>query len=129
MATKNAPKRPAEMERGAPGSSPREYGPSAESLAEIPELDMSKARVIRRGPLERHKHGIKMSLAALRKASGKTQVEIAEASGIAQAELSRLEHRDDFLVSTLRRYLEACGAELEMVAVFPTGHRIIVTPE
>jgi hypothetical protein len=34
------------------------------------------------------------------------------------AELSKIERRDDHLLSTLRRYVAALGGELEVVAVF-----------
>lgn len=58
-----------------------------------------------------------MELRELREAAGKTQVEVAELAQMTQAELSRFERRDDRRVSTLRRYVEALGGELEVVAV------------
>ena len=61
---------------------------------------------------------LEMNLHDLRAAAGKTQVEVAVAAGISQAELSRAEKRDDHLVSTLRRYVEARGGELEVIARF-----------
>jgi hypothetical protein len=36
-----------------------------------------------------------------------------------QGNLSKLEQRTDMYVSTLRRYVEALGGELEIVARFP----------
>jgi hypothetical protein len=57
----------------------------------------------------------------LREAAGKTQVEVAEASKIDQADVSRLESRDSFAdcqVSTLQRYIAALGGDLDLVAVF-----------
>ena len=53
----------------------------------------------------------------LRKALGLTQEEAASGSDMTQSELSRLERRDDHLVSTLRRYVEGLGGELEITAV------------
>jgi hypothetical protein len=41
-----------------------------------------------------------------------------------QSEISRVEQRDDLHLSTLRRYAKALDAEIEIVAVLPTGHRI-----
>ena len=68
-----------------------------------------------------------LTLSLLREAAGKSQVEVATEAGMNQAEVSRVEHRKDVLVPTLRRFLAALGAELEIVAVFPkTGHRIRV---
>jgi transcriptional regulator with XRE-family HTH domain len=53
---------------------------------------------------------------------------VAEAIGIDQAEVSRIERRDDVRLSTLRKYAEAIGAQCEVVFVFPkTGHRITIT--
>jgi transcriptional regulator with XRE-family HTH domain len=57
----------------------------------------------------------------LREAAGKTQAEVAEASKINQADVSRLESRENFAdcqVSTLERYISALGGQLELVAVF-----------
>ena len=61
---------------------------------------------------------LELNLRALREVSGKTQTEIAELVKMTQSQLSRLEHRDDHLVSTLRRYVEALGGELEVIARF-----------
>jgi predicted transcriptional regulator len=60
---------------------------------------------------------LEANLAELRKAVGVTQVEAAEAAEMTQSELSRLERRPDHLVSTLRRYVESLGGELEVTAV------------
>jgi transcriptional regulator with XRE-family HTH domain len=57
----------------------------------------------------------------LRDAAGKTQAEVAEASKIDQADVSRLESRENFAdcqVSTLERYVAALGGQLELVAAF-----------
>ncbi len=57
-----------------------------------------------------------MSLRELRSLAGKTQIELSEAMGMAQSELSRVERREDLRLSTLRRYVESLGAKLEVVA-------------
>lgn len=59
-----------------------------------------------------------MELRELRELAGKTQVEVAAAAAMAQSEVSKTEKRDDHLLSTLRRYVEALGGELEVVAKF-----------
>ena len=61
---------------------------------------------------------IEMDLRALRESAGKTQVELAELSKLAQSELSKIERRDDHMVSTLRRFVEGLGGKLEISAVF-----------
>lgn len=48
-----------------------------------------------------------------------TQQQLAAMMGIRQASLSKIEHQGDLLVSTLRRYVEALGGELEIRARFP----------
>jgi predicted transcriptional regulator len=58
-----------------------------------------------------------MSLREVRELAGKNQVEVAAALEKAQSEISKIENREDWLLSTLRRYVEALGGELEVVAV------------
>ena len=55
-----------------------------------------------------------MRLRALRKAKGLTQAEVAEAAGMAQGELPRMERRGDWRLSTLRRVAKALGGELHV---------------
>ncbi len=66
---------------------------------------------------------LEMSLRVLRESAGKTQEEMAELTEMSQSQLSRVERRDDHLLSTLRRYVEALGGEIEVVAVVK-GKRI-----
>jgi hypothetical protein len=61
---------------------------------------------------------IEMDLKAVRELIGKTQAEVAAVAEISQAELSRAEKREDHLLSKLRRYVEALGGELEVIARF-----------
>jgi hypothetical protein len=60
---------------------------------------------------------LEANLAELRSAVGVTQVAAAERAQMTQSELSKLERREDHLVSTLRRYVKALGGELEITAV------------
>jgi hypothetical protein len=59
-----------------------------------------------------------LTLKALRQELSLTQVEVSRTASMTQSELSRLESRNDHLTSTLRRYVEALGGELEVTAVF-----------
>ncbi len=61
---------------------------------------------------------LEMDLRAVRELAGKTQVDVAEVTDMTQSEVSRLERREDFRLSTLKRYVEALGGELEVVATF-----------
>ena len=54
------------------------------------------------------------TLAALRKDLGFTQEEIASRQGVKQVNISRLEKRNDMLISTLHKYIESLGCELEI---------------
>jgi hypothetical protein len=45
----------------------------------------------------------------------------ADRLSIAQSNVSRLERRDDMLISTLRQVVQALGGELKVTAVFPEG--------
>lgn len=58
------------------------------------------------------------NLAQLRQAQEKTQVEVAAALGMAQGDVSKLEHRADVYLSTLGRYVASLGGRLEVTAVF-----------
>jgi predicted transcriptional regulator len=60
-----------------------------------------------------------MDLAELRRARDLSQREIAEVLHVGQASIAKLERRTDMYLSTLRRFLNAMGAELEISARFP----------
>lgn len=59
----------------------------------------------------------------LRHAEAVSQVDLAGRLDVTQGAISKLEHADDVRVSTLRQYLEALGARLELVAVFEDEDR------
>jgi predicted transcriptional regulator len=61
-----------------------------------------------------------MSLRELRQDLDLTQQQVAERADMTQSELSRLEGRSDLRLSTLRRYVEALGGELEISITFGT---------
>jgi predicted transcriptional regulator len=67
-----------------------------------------------------------LTLKALRKDLDLTQSEVSQSADMTQSELSRVESRNDHLTSTLRRYVEALGGELEITAVFG-GRRVKIT--
>jgi len=59
-----------------------------------------------------------MDLAEVRRALKLSQEEIAQTLQIGQASVAKLEKRADMYVSTLRRFIEAMGGELDIVARF-----------
>jgi predicted transcriptional regulator len=66
---------------------------------------------------------VAMDLRALRDKLGVTQEELANRIKVSQSQLSRLERRKDSRLSTIRRYVEAMGGELEITAVI-RGKRV-----
>ena len=62
-----------------------------------------------------------MALADLRRARQLSQETLATAMRVTQPEISKLEKRADTYVSTVRKYVEALGGTLEIVAHFPEG--------
>jgi transcriptional regulator with XRE-family HTH domain len=62
-----------------------------------------------------------MPLHELRRARQLSQEQLAMELGATQPEISKMEHRTDMYVSTLRRFVEAMGGELDIIARFPDG--------
>ena len=62
-----------------------------------------------------------MLLSETRQSVGLSQSEVAQALGIKQPSLSKLEKQSDMQISTLDRIVKALGGELEVVAKFPSG--------
>lgn len=61
---------------------------------------------------------LEMDLKAIRELVGKTQIDVAAVANMTQSEVSRLERRSDVRLSTLKRYVEALGGEVEVFATF-----------
>jgi DNA-binding XRE family transcriptional regulator len=68
-----------------------------------------------------------MTLRDLRKAHELTQTRMAEALRISQDGVSRIEKRSDFLLSTLRSYVEAMGGQLRLIAEFPNRKPVTIS--
>jgi hypothetical protein len=62
-----------------------------------------------------------LPLSELRRARALSQAAMAELLGASQPEVSKIEHRTDMYLSTLRRFVEAMGGELDVIARFPDG--------
>ncbi len=61
------------------------------------------------------------TLAEIRKAGDLTQTDVARAMGVEQAAVSKIERRHDLLLSTLREYLAATGAQHARIVVEKDG--------
>ncbi len=66
------------------------------------------------------------TLKDLRQAVKRTQQGLASSLGVGQDTVSRLEQRNDMLISTLKRYVEAMGGQLDLVARFPNRPPVII---
>ena len=80
----------------------------------------------RRAKIERRAVELATTLKDLREAFAHTQVELAQSLGVGQDTISRIERRSDMLLSTLRRYVEAMGGRLELVARFPNRSPLVI---
>lgn len=60
-----------------------------------------------------------MTLADIRQAIAATQTEMAARLNVAQSKVSEMERRQDHLLSTLRRYVEAAGGQLDIIVTLP----------
>jgi transcriptional regulator with XRE-family HTH domain len=56
-----------------------------------------------------------IDLAAIRRATGLTQIELAAKLGVRQAQISKIERQRDMLISTLASYLRALGVNAQIV--------------
>ncbi len=71
----------------------------------------------------------RVTLAQLRKSQRISQARLAEALGVRQMQVSRLERRKDPRLSTLRRSIEALGGQLTMIATFPNQEPVVLVAE
>ena len=56
-----------------------------------------------------------IDLAAIRRAAGLTQIQLAAKLGVGQAQVSKIERQSDMLVGTLASYLTALGVDAQIV--------------
>lgn len=68
-----------------------------------------------------------MTLQELRKARQQSQQSLAEKLHVKQSEVSKIEHRTDIYVSTLRGYVQAMGGSLDIIASFPNSTPIRIS--
>jgi transcriptional regulator with XRE-family HTH domain len=92
----------------------------AKSFRELVERTTSK-RTRERGRERARELLGDLLISEMRKLAGKSQSEVAEALGIRQPSLSKLEGQSDMQISTLQRIVAALGGELDVIARFPKG--------
>ena len=87
------------------------------SFAELRARLSPEARA--KAEAEAQRLGAERDLAEVRRALKLAQEEIGQTLQIQQGSVAKIEKRADMYVSTLRRFIEAMGGELEIVARFP----------
>src|SRR5262249_60440962 len=75
-------------------------------------------------PAEERDRIYAMTLAMIRKAAKMPQAGVARKFGVGKAAVSRLESREDMLLSPLYDYLTATGADTASIVVIVHGQRI-----
>jgi len=62
-----------------------------------------------------------LPLQELRQARHLSQEQLASVLHVRQAAISKMEHRTDMYISTLRSFIRAMGGDLKIIAQFPDG--------
>jgi len=88
-------------------------------VGKMPAERQSRIRNIAAGLRE------EMDLAQLRTARQLWQAALGEILHVEQSAIAKIEKRADMYVSTLRRFIEAMGGELEITARFP-DHDVVI---
>lgn len=94
-----------------------------ETLESLPGIDDDRAE--REAAQEQAERLHKIGLATIRQVAALTQTEVAEKMGVRQTSVSRLEARPDMLLSTMKAYFDAVGAEATItIRVGDTQHSV-----
>ncbi|BEV14144.1 XRE family transcriptional regulator [Herbaspirillum sp. DW155] len=70
-----------------------------------------------------------IKLQALRKSLKVTQADLASSLQVQQAAISKMENRDDLLVSSVMDFVRGLGGQLVLTATFPGNKTFDLTPE
>ena len=83
----------------------------------ITDAQMGEARARTQAAIDAY------NLREARKACNMTQIQLANAMGVSQNRVSRMENGNigSMSLDSIRRYVEALGGEITLVATLPTG--------
>jgi transcriptional regulator with XRE-family HTH domain len=95
------------------------YNPNQHERSEQPSYKAARDAAAQRAERRRAAYG--EALAALRRVRSLTQASVAQRLGVAQGEISRIEHQADLLFSTLARYVDGMDGELTLLVRFADG--------
>lgn len=86
--------------------------------------DVKERELQARVEAEVHRIESVTKLDQLRRARALSQVQLAEQMGLGQGAVSRIERQSDLYLSTLRRFVQAMGGRLHIVAEFENADPI-----
>ena len=98
------------------------YDPNDHDRSDQPSYQAARAAAASRAERRRAAYG--EALSALRRARALTQAAVAEQLGVAQGEVSRIEHQGDLLLSTLARYIDGMDGSLSLLVRFGDSETI-----
>jgi transcriptional regulator with XRE-family HTH domain len=98
------------------------YDPNDHERSDQPSYQTARSAAARRAERRRAAYG--EALSALRRARSLTQVAVAEQLGVAQGEVSRIEHQADLLLSTLARYIDGMDGAVSLLVRFGDGETV-----
>lgn len=96
----------------------------AKSFKEIRSVKPVSPEALAEAHLAHLSEDLGVPLAGLRRLVDLTQVEVAHRLTVTQPSVSEIERSANKAIPTVRRYVEALGAHLEVVAVFDDGRRV-----
>jgi helix-turn-helix protein len=105
-----------------PGPAPQPTGYKSGTVEYTPEYSATVRRRISQHGLSKQELPEEEPLKAVRKLRKRSQLLVATRLGTTQSEISKLERREDALISSITAYVKALGGTLDLVARFPGLH-------
>lgn len=105
-----------------PGPAPQPSGYKTGTVEYTPEYSATVRRRISQRGLSKQELPEEEPLKAVRELRKRSQLLVASQLGTTQSEISRLERREDALISTVSAYVKSLGGTLDLVARFPGLH-------
>jgi len=93
--------------------------PKTKNYRALHERVLARPGAAERVAAHREEALAEIGLYELRQMEGVSQVELAARLDVTQPAISKIENAEDWRLSTLREYVEALGADLEVCARFP----------
>ena len=102
-----------------PGPAPQPTGYKTGTVEYTSEYSATVCRRISQHRLSQQQLPEEESLKQVRKLRKRSQIHVAAQLETVQSEISKLERREDALISTIAAYITALGGTLDLVARFP----------